>query len=65
MIFFFLDILFIFLINLDDLYFLVVYHFFGFNLASFFNKGICINLYKLTFFIPLLFDSQPTKEEAN
>ena len=49
---------FYFLINLGDwffFFFLVVYHFFGFNWASFFNKGTCVNLYKLTFFILLLF----------
>ena len=39
------------------IFFLVVYHFFGFNWASFFNKGICINLYKLTFSSLLLFHS--------
>ena len=50
---------FYFLINLDDwfFFFLVVYHFFGFNWVSFFNKGICVNLYKLTFSILLLFYS--------
>ena len=35
---------FYFLINLGDWFFFVVYHFFGFNWASFFNKGICVNL---------------------
>ena len=39
------------------IFFLVVYHFFGFNWASFFNKGMCINLYKLTFSSLLLFHS--------
>ena len=33
-------------------FFWVVYHFFYFNWASFFNKSICVNLYKLTFSIP-------------
>ena len=39
--------------------------FFGFNWASFFNKGICINLYILTFSILPLFHSQPNKNEGN
>ena len=38
---------------------------FHFNWASFFNKSICVNLYKLTFSIPLLFHSQPNKNKGN
>ena len=53
--FFCLDVIFFyghdfyFLINLGDWFFLLVYHFFGFNWTSFFNKGIHVNLYKLIF----------------
>ena len=50
-----------FLINLGDFFF----HFFGFNWALFFNKVIWVNLYKLIFFIPPLFHSQPNKNEGN
>ena len=32
-------------------FFLVIYHFFGFNWISFFHKGIYVNLYKITFSI--------------
>ena len=46
-------------------FFFFVYHFFCFNWASFLNKGICVNLYKLTFSIPLLFHSQPNKNKGN
>ena len=69
--FFFLDVIFFyehdfyFFINLGDWFFLVVYHFFGFNWVSFFNRGICVNLYKLTFSILPLFHSQPNKNEGN
>ena len=38
---------------------------FCFNLTSYFNKNIWVNLYKLTFFIPPLFNSQPNKNEGN
>ena len=44
-----------FLTNLGDWFFLVVYPFFGFNWALFFNKSIYVNLYKLIFFYFLLF----------
>ena len=47
------------------IFFLVVYRFFGFNWASFFNKGMCINLYKLTFSIPPFSHSQPKKKKGN
>ena len=43
------------------LFFLVLCHFFCFNWASFFNKGIWVNLFKLIFSIFLLFHSQPIK----
>ena len=36
-----------------------------FNWPSFFNKGIWVNLDKLTFFIPPLFHFQSNKEERN
>ena len=55
--FFCLDVIFFswhdfyFLINLGDWFVLVLYPFFGFNWASFFKKGICVNLYKLTYSI--------------
>ena len=42
-------------------FFLVVYHFFGFNWTSFFSKGICVNLYKLTFSIPPFSTPNQTK----
>ena len=55
-----------------DFYFLMNWViFFGclsficFNWPSFFNKGIWVNLDKLTFFIPPLFHSQSNKEERN
>ena len=38
---------------------------FYFNWASLFNKDIWVNLYKLIFFIPPLFHSQPNKNEGN
>ena len=64
--FFFLDMIFL-KKNLGDwfFFFLVVYPFFVFNWTSFFNKGICINLYKLTFSIILLFHSQLNKKKGN
>ena len=37
----------------------------NFNWASFFNKSIWVNLYKLTFSIPQLFHSQLNKKEEN
>ena len=37
--------------------------FFFFNLASFFNKGIWVNLFKLIFSIPPPFHSKPNKKE--
>ena len=52
---------FYFLINLGNWFFMFAYHFFGFYWASFFNKGICVNLYKLIFFIPSFFYSQPNQ----
>ena len=61
---FFMDM--IFLLNLGNwFFFFFVYHFFGFNWASFFNKGICVNLYKLTFSISQFFHFQPNKNEEN
>ena len=61
------DILFFFLFCLDVIFFFYghVFLFFGFNCASFFNRDIYINLYKLTFSIPLFFHSQPNKNEEN
>ena len=56
---------FYFLINLGDWFFLLVYHFFGFNWTSFFNKGIHVNLYKLIFSIPSFSHSQSNKKEGN
>ena len=57
---------FYFLINLGDwFFFLGCLSLFCFNWASFFNKSICINLYKLTFSIPPFFHSQPNKKEGN
>ena len=45
-------------------FFLVlVFHFFSFNWALFFNKGIWINIYKLTFFHPSTFPL-PTKQKG-
>ena len=38
---------------------------FFFNWSSFFNKGVWVNLYKLTFSISSLFHSQPNKNEKN
>ena len=38
---------------------------FCFNLPSFFNNDIWVNLYKLTFTIHSLFYSQPNKKEGN
>ena len=58
---------FYFLINLGDWFFffwlfttfwVLIWH-------HFFNKGISVNLYKLTFFIPSFFHSQPNKKEGN
>ena len=58
---------FFFLFCLDVIFFFYghVFLFFGFNCASFFNRDIYINLYKLTFSIPLFFHSQPNKNEEN
>ena len=39
--------------------------FFFWTRILFFNKGICVNLYKLTFFIPPLFYFQSNKNEEN
>ena len=58
--FFLLD--FYFLINWVIVFFLSL---FCFNWLSFFNKGIWVNLYKLTFSIISLFYSQPNKNERN
>ena len=58
--FFLLD--FYFLINWVIVFFLSL---FCFNWLSFFNKGIWVNLYKLTFSIISLFYSQPNKNEKN
>ena len=59
--FFLLD--FYFLINWVIVFFFL--SLFCFNWPSFFNKGIWVNLYKLTFSIISLFYSQPNKNEKN
>ena len=62
---------FFFLINLGDCFYYYYYYFFDcwslfcFNWASFCNKSILVNLYKLTFFIPSHFHSQLNKKERN
>ena len=61
MIFFFFWIWFLFFNKLRWL-FLFIYHVFGFNWISFFNKSIYVNLYKFTFFI-IPFFSLSTKQK--
>ena len=61
---------FFFIINLGDWFFFLFFlcgylSHFCFDWTSFFNNGIWVNLFKLIFFIPPLFHSQPNKEEIN
>ena len=51
-----------YLINLGDCMLFGCLSLFCFNWPSFFNKGIWVNLYKLTFFIPPLFHSEQKKK---
>ena len=53
---------FYFLINLGDCMLIGCLSLFCFNWASFFNKGIWVNSYKLNFFYPSIF-SLPTKQK--
>ena len=66
---FFLGTWFFFLINWVIFFFFFFFcgclSLFCFNWPSFFNKDIWVSLYKFTFFIPLLFHSQPNKRERN
>ena len=56
---------FYFLINLviDFFFFFLFITFFGFNWVSFFNRGICVNLYKFTFSISPFLHFQPTNQK--
>ena len=61
---FFFYMIFIFLINLGVCSFFCGYlSRFCFNWASFFKKGIWVNLFEHIFFIPPLFRSQPNKKK--
>jgi len=64
--FFFFRCDFYFLINLGDCIFFCFFYYSFFSIGHhFFNKGIWVNLHKLTFSIPLFFYSQPNKNEGN